>query len=76
MGENKRGLKDIAKLFLNLDSIGFGSPAAHISMMREEVVIKRLFTDATMTINAKEKNGELVISNGSCRVQHEQLNSC
>lgn len=34
-------LKDIAKLFLKLGVIGFGGPAAHIAMMREEVVTKR-----------------------------------
>ena len=34
-------LKAIAKLFLKLGVIGFGGPAAHIAMMREEVVIKR-----------------------------------
>lgn len=37
----KSTLKDIAKLFLKLGTIGFGGPAAHIAMMREEVVIKR-----------------------------------
>lgn len=34
-------LKEIAKLFLKLGIIGFGGPAAHISMMKEEVVTKR-----------------------------------
>lgn len=34
-------LKDIAQLFLKLGFIGFGGPAAHIAMMREEVVEKR-----------------------------------
>lgn len=40
MGHNA-DLKDIAKLFLKLGAIGFGGPAAHIAMMRDEVVIKR-----------------------------------
>lgn len=39
--EHKADLKDIAKLFLKLGSIGFGGPAAHIAMMQEEVVAKR-----------------------------------
>ncbi len=34
-------LKDIARIFLKLGIIGFGGPAAHIAMMREETVIKR-----------------------------------
>jgi len=34
-------LKEIAKLFLKLEIIGFGGPAAHISMMQNEVVTKR-----------------------------------
>lgn len=39
---NKRsGLGEIAKLFLKLGIIGFGGPAAHIALMREEVVTKR-----------------------------------
>ncbi|TXF79580.1 chromate efflux transporter [Chryseobacterium sp.] len=39
--EHKAGLKDIAGLFLKLGIIGFGGPAAHIAMLREEVVQKR-----------------------------------
>ena len=39
--ELKTELKDIAKLFLKLGIIGFGGPAAHIAMMREEFVNKR-----------------------------------
>ena len=39
--EHKAPLKDIAALFLKLGIIGFGGPAAHIAMMRDEVVTKR-----------------------------------
>ncbi len=38
---SQSNLKEIAKLFLKLGIIGFGGPAAHISMMKEEVVTKR-----------------------------------
>ncbi|UUC44143.1 chromate efflux transporter [Flavobacterium cerinum] len=39
--ENKISQKEIAKIFLKLGFVGFGGPAAHIAMMRDEVVIKR-----------------------------------
>ena len=38
---NKNELTEIAKLFLKLGTISFGGPAAHISMMEDEVVKKR-----------------------------------
>lgn len=37
----KTGLKEIALLFLKLGATAFGGPAAHIAMMRQEVVVKR-----------------------------------
>lgn len=37
----KSNLKEVAKLFLKLGIIGFGGPAVHISMMLEEVVVKK-----------------------------------
>jgi chromate transporter len=36
-----RPLREVAALFLKLGVIGFGGPAAHIAMMREEVVRRR-----------------------------------
>jgi chromate transporter len=38
---HKSNLKDIARLFLKLGFTAFGGPAAHIAMMRHEVVVKR-----------------------------------
>jgi chromate transporter len=38
---NKRRLKEVAQVFFKLGMISFGVPAAHISMMEEEVVEKR-----------------------------------
>lgn len=37
----KSNLKEVAQLFLKLGIIGFGGPAVHISMMQEEVVVKK-----------------------------------
>lgn len=34
-------LGEVARLFLTLGVIGFGGPAAHIALMREEVVRRR-----------------------------------
>ena len=42
---DKNPLNEIAKLFLRLGTIGFGGPAAHIAMMRDEVVKKRKWMD-------------------------------
>lgn len=39
--KNKATLKELALLFLKLGITGFGGPAAHISMMRHEVVLKK-----------------------------------
>ena len=38
-------LREIAALFLKLGIIGFGGPAAHIALMRQEVVEKRRWLD-------------------------------
>lgn len=39
------GLLDLAKLFLRLGATGFGGPAAHIAMMREEAVRRHQWMD-------------------------------
>lgn len=39
--DDKRILREIAAVFLKLGFMGFGGPAAHTAMMREEVVTKR-----------------------------------
>jgi chromate transport protein ChrA len=44
---HKTTLKEIAKLFLKLGAIGFGGPAAHIAMMRHEVVVKKVVVRTT-----------------------------
>lgn len=41
MPEPSRPLVQLAWLFLNLGTIGFGGPAAHIAMMEDEVVRRR-----------------------------------
>lgn len=40
-----RALSDVARLMLKLGVIGFGGPAAHIAMMRDEVVRRRQWFD-------------------------------
>lgn len=39
--EKKIRLKEIFKVFLKLGTVAFGGPAAHVSMMEEEIVNKR-----------------------------------
>jgi chromate transporter len=36
-----RRLAEVARVFLKLGTIGFGGPAAHVAMMRDEVVVRR-----------------------------------
>jgi len=40
-GSSKTSLAELAGLFLNLGTIAFGGPAAHIAMMEDEVVRRR-----------------------------------
>lgn len=42
---NKKDLKEVAKLFFKLGSIAFGGPAAHIAMMEDEVGHKKKVDD-------------------------------
>lgn len=44
-GLPSRRLREVATVFLKLGTIGFGGPAAHIAMMREEVVRRRGWVD-------------------------------
>jgi chromate transporter len=50
-------LRDIARLFLKLGLVGFGGPAAHVALMRDEVVRRRgwmgedEFMDAVGAVN-------------------------
>src|SRR5690606_39371220 len=40
-----RNVREVAAVFLRLGTIAFGGPAAHIAMMREEVVRRRGWID-------------------------------
>jgi len=42
---NNGALREVAAVFLKLGVIGFGGPAAHIAMMRDEVVRRRRWID-------------------------------
>jgi chromate transporter len=46
MEQHKKGLAEVARLFLKLGVIGFGGPAVHIAMMEDEVVRKRAWMTA------------------------------
>lgn len=39
------GVVDVARVFLRLGLIGFGGPAAHVALMRDEIVVRRRWLD-------------------------------
>jgi chromate transporter len=41
VSDARGSLREVAGVFLRLGTIGFGGPAAHIALMREEVVVRR-----------------------------------
>lgn len=43
-GEERGRLREVTAVFLKLGTIAFGGPAAHIAMMRDEVVSRRQWT--------------------------------
>ena len=43
---------EVARVFLKLGTIGFGGPAAHVAMMREEVVARRAWLDEQEFLDA------------------------
>lgn len=45
MAPERGGLGEVAAVFLKLGTIGFGGPAAHIALMRDEVVRRRQWVD-------------------------------
>ena len=45
MTEERGRLRELARLFLRLGSTAFGGPAAHIALMRHEVVVEREWID-------------------------------
>lgn len=46
MADNRSNLPEVAKVFFRLGCIAFGGPAAHISMMEDEIVRKRKWITA------------------------------
>jgi chromate transporter len=45
-------LGEVARVFLKLGTIGFGGPAAHVAMMREEVVVRRAWVSEQEFLDA------------------------
>jgi chromate transporter len=45
-------LREVAGVFLKLGTIGFGGPAAHVAMMRDEVVVRRAWIDEQEFLDA------------------------
>jgi chromate transporter len=45
-------LGEVARVFLKIGTLGFGGPAAHVAMMREEVVVRRKWVDEQEFLDA------------------------
>jgi chromate transporter len=45
-------LGEVAGVFLKIGTIGFGGPAAHVAMMREEIVVRRRWVDEQEFLDA------------------------
>src|SRR5215831_2251518 len=45
MTEERSRLRELARLFLRLGTTAFGGPAAHIALLRHEVVVEREWID-------------------------------
>jgi chromate transporter len=43
---------EVAGVFLKIGTIGFGGPAAHVAMMREEIVVRRAWVDEQEFLDA------------------------
>jgi chromate transporter len=45
-------LREVAGVFLKIGTLGFGGPAAHVAMMRDEIVVRREWVDEQEFVDA------------------------